>query len=210
MRIDKSISVCYSVVIKKALYIFTLILLIAGGLALKTYYFSEPIKEVVIATEEVKPIEPAKPVVSQDPYLLSILKEVAVGDVSMLNIKFDSFNDSRTLGMYGHVFDKTIFIKSGLSIDYEKEVIAHEFLHYVWREILSEEEKQLIITTSQPLINQDWYLSGYVEYRTGHDTYTIEEIFPIICTERPDQYISTMVETCNKYINRSKLTFLYN
>jgi len=196
---------------KKIIFVIIITALLGGFY----WYITESISINTNPTEVV-----SNTIVEQNPVLLERLKTIGAEYTDKINLIYlADMNDipgtdqpirDTIIGMYVHTINEdTIYVKIGAMPDREIITIAHEYLHYIWNRVLSQTEQDTIMSTSQSLIDQDWYLSGYMDFRKSHNTYSDREIFPVICTERPDQYISAMVDTCNKYIDRSKLTFLY-
>lgn len=199
---------------KNKIISLTLSLVIISGLYLYALTIKSP--DVVI-----HPVEIVEPITEQDKTILSSLKYIGAKYTDNLELKYidnlndisevDAFMPDTVLGMYTKRTGRdALYIKKGIDKTTEIRIISHEYLHYVWNNYIAQNEKEEIISLSRSLISNDWYLSGYMEYRVSQGDYSDREIFPVVCTERPDQYISTMVNICNKYIDRSKLTFLYN
>ena len=161
-----------------------------------------------------------RPVVSQqiiyqDQVILEKLKSIGAKYTDKVSLEYvDDINSlfatykrypSAVSGLYDSN-RQTIYIKNGIT-SHETTIIAHEYLHYVWYSYISQSEKNTIIELSKQIIAQDKYLSNRIQSRISNDTYTDDELFPMVCTEVPDKNILAMVEICNKYIDRSKLTF---
>lgn len=100
-------------------------------------------------------------------------------------------------------------IKSGLSVDVERTVIAHEYLHFVWANTIEADSQYKEKMTSDliTLYGNDQPMQQRV--RGYSDTQRLEptELFAYYCTESSDAYLSAyLLGECNKYINRSALT----
>lgn len=169
---------------------------------------------IVSVNTTKKPVM-SQQIIYQDQVILEKLKDIGAKYTDRLSLEYvDDINsifttDKQYSNTMSGLYDpdrQTIYIKNGIE-SHETTVIAHEYLHHVWYNYISQSEKNTIVELSKQIITQDKYLSYRIQSRISNDTYTDNELFPMICTEVPDKIILTMVETCNKYIDRSKLTF---
>jgi len=157
-----------------------------------------------------------EPQVYQDPELLAKFKYRGAEYTDKINLIYidsisivpnlDLPNEELYSGLNQHnALEDTIYIKIGLDPAYENITIAHEYLHYIWYTYLSNTEKETILEQAKQIAENDWYIARRISYRTNNESSTENELFPMICTERADRFITSMLYVCNKYIDRSKL-----
>ena len=160
----------------------------------------EPVVSITIASSK-------KPkTVYQDLYLLPLLQKIALKGYSDINIEFsDSFYNENTIGTYLYSTN-TIKIKSNLPYDYQVEVIAHEYIHYVWARIMTQSEIKTVSNLIDSIDYQNYTdLNDRLINYSNSDRLNPIEIFPIFCSELPDYRIPSLYQECSKYIDRSFL-----
>ncbi len=147
-----------------------------------------------------------KEVKPQDPQLVDILERSGVTVPESVGLAYvDSFEQETARGRY---LNGDVMVKKGLAPDVEQRVVVHEYLHYVWFRVMSEEQK---LALSDKLLNtftDDPAMQERLYRYTELDILTNTELFSFYCTEVNDQFIASFVDECNKYFDRSTLTLL--
>lgn len=165
------------------------------------------LSKVAPDNQYVAPAQSIEPKVEQDPILLQDLKLLGAKYADKLNLKYtEGFEDPNTSGLYSN-WD-TITIKANLDKKREHRVIAHEYLHYIWHKVLNDNQRTDITNITNTLYSNDPAMVKRMSFYTKMDKLNINEMFAVYCTESSDQYIASLVNYCNSYINRSVLTFL--
>lgn len=157
----------------------------------------------------------AIPPLTQDPNIVAQL--IAVGaDVEMLkrdNVSVYYNNELPYRGMYtpyyinnmtDYVYS-TIDIKPG--IDGEKSTIAHEYLHHIWNTKMDQEFKDKLTSYVLSAYGKNSAIQQTMSTYYKSETLSPNEIFAIMCTSTPSQFITEnfVTDTCNQYINRAAL-----
>lgn len=138
-----------------------------------------------------------------DGQLIPILEDVAIGTTDELSIIYDDtleYSDAKAV--YSSL---TIYVKPGIDLEKSKVVIAHEYLHYIWYEVMTEEQRNTITSKVVGLYAKDVAMQTRTIPYQNTDTLLPTELFSIYCTESTDSYMLSIVDECNKYIDRSKL-----
>lgn len=107
------------------------------------------------------------------------------------------------------LYDRTkraITLRSGGTLRYQKTILAHEYLHYVWyRDKLGEDQQ--LVNDLTAFYNRSPDLQQIMSnYKTKKST----EFFSYGCTEWSDRRLSQYIlEKCSQYLDRSKLSMNY-
>ena len=110
--------------------------------------------------------------------------------------------DNEWRGEYGNGF---IIMKEGVREDRELATLAHEYLHYIWLEVMTEDKRVELSGKLEALYAQDKDMQKRMQVYKDRGLLSPTELFSIYCTESTDSYMLTIVDECNKYIDRSKL-----
>lgn len=162
--------------------------------------------------------EAIKPPVSRDDKIVAILHSVGGKDelIDNVSIKYvDSYNNATTNGEYQPVVNSdgtfsygTITVKKGIDPTYEKTVVAHEYLHHIWQSQLDQQTLHDLTSQLMTLYGNDSWIKDRTNWYSDTNMLLPTELFSFYCTEVADQHLSQYVfDTCNKYIDRSALTF---
>ena len=162
--------------------------------------------------------EAIKPPVSRDETIVAILHSVGGKDelIDNVSIKYvDSYNNATTNGEYQPVVNSdgtfsygTITVKKGIDPTYEKTVVAHEYLHHIWQSQLDQQTLHDLTSQLMTLYGNDSWIKDRTNWYSDTNMLLPTELFSFYCTEVADQHLSQYVfDTCNKYIDRSALTF---
>lgn len=162
--------------------------------------------------------EAIKPPVSRDDKIVAILHSVGGKDELIDNVSIeyiDSYNNATTNGEYQPVVSSdgnfsygTITVKKGIDPTYEKTVVAHEYLHHIWQTQLDQQTLHDLTSQLMTLYGNDSWIKDRTNWYSDTNMLLPTELFSFYCTEVADQYLSQYVlDTCNKYIDRSALTF---
>ncbi|NCC19598.1 hypothetical protein EOM33_00895 [Candidatus Saccharibacteria bacterium] len=162
--------------------------------------------------------EAIKPPVSRDETIVAILHSVGGKDelIDNVSIKYvDSYNNATTNGEYQPVVNSdgtfsygTITVKKGIDPTHEKTVVAHEYLHHIWQSQLDQQTLHDLTSQLMTLYGNDSWIKDRTNWYSDTNMLLPTELFSFYCTEVADQHLSQYVfDTCNKYIDRSALTF---
>lgn len=162
--------------------------------------------------------EAIKPPVSRDETIVAILHSVGGKDelIDNVSIKYvDSYDNATASGEYQPVVSSdgnfsygTITVKKGIDPTYEKTVVAHEYLHHVWQAQLDQQTLHDLTSQLMTLYGNDSWIKDRTNWYSDTNMLLPTELFSFYCTEVADQHLSQYVfDTCNKYIDRSALTF---
>lgn len=162
--------------------------------------------------------EAIKPPVSRDETIVAILHSVGGKDelIDNVSIKYvDSYNNATTNGEYQPVVNSdgtfsygTITVKKGIDPTYEKTVVAHEYLHHIWQSQLDQQTLHDLTSQLMTLYGNDSWIKDRTNWYSDTNMLLPTELFSFYCTEVTDQHLSQYVlDTCNKYIDRSALAF---
>lgn len=162
--------------------------------------------------------EAIKPPVSRDETIVAILHSVGGKDelIDNVSIKYvDSYNNATTNGEYQPVVNSdgtfsygTITVKKGIDPTYEKTVVAHEYLHHIWQSQLDQQTLHDLTSQLMTLYGNDSWIKDRTNWYSDTNMLLPTELFSFYCTEVADQHLSQYVlDTCNKYIDRSALAF---
>lgn len=162
--------------------------------------------------------EAIKPPVSRDDKIVAILHSVGGKDelIDNVSIKYvDSYDNATANGEYQPVVSSdgnfsygTITVKKGIDPTYEKTVVAHEYLHHVWQAQLDQQTLHDLTSQLMTLYGNDSWIKDRTNWYSDTNMLLPTELFSFYCTEVADQHLSQYVlDTCNKYIDRSALAF---
>lgn len=162
--------------------------------------------------------EAIKPPVSRDDNIMAILhvvggKDELIDNVSMKYV--DGYKNTSTNGEYlpainndGTFSYGTISVKKGIDPTNEKSVVAHEYLHHIWQTHLDAQTLHDLTSQLMTLYGNDSWIKDRTNWYSDSNMLLPTELFSFYCTEVSDRYLSKYVlDTCNKYIDRSTLTF---
>lgn len=149
----------------------------------------------------------------QDPDILNRLKMVGAGYTDQLELRYvDQFSNvkSREEGIKALFYNNNtpkIEVLNSSKIDSNLDnTIAHEYLHYIWYDKMTEDQKASLSSRLIVLYSSDQQAKDRMINYANANKLTPTEMFSIYCTESSDGYIESIVADCNKYINRSMLT----
>lgn len=187
-------------------------------IAYRLAIFSGQINHKNATVSDIAPIK-SEPVIEQDPTLLANLRYLGAEYTDGLALEYTDDMQSASIpgevinptvaGLYqgSNVINKIIILR-GLEKERENEVIAHEYMHYIWAVYITEEEKVEILDKMVNIIKNDYYLTLYKKILKENGNDRDSELFPVICTLRSDDYIYPILSICNKFIDRSKLKLI--
>jgi hypothetical protein len=146
----------------------------------------------------------------QEPKLLAIAR--SAGIIEPLNKEpvsvyyVDRYTDLIwAAGTYSD-YKKAITVKAGGSD--QRRILAHEYLHYVWYRDSLESDSALVTELTSFYNRSPGLQDRMVNYDSGMRRPT--EFFSYVCTEWSDRWLTSYVlEKCNHYIDRSKLSKYY-
>jgi len=183
-----------------ATIVSTVIICLAGYFS--TLYFLENLT-VPQTTVEVTPDTKPKKVIYQDPKLLSQLESLGATYTSDLGLSYDDPN--AVPSQKGSYRNKVLTVESSVSDEEEIRTLAHEYLHHVWYQVLSIEKRIDLTVKLETLLQGDKGMQSRVKLYVERDILNASELFSIYCTESTDSYMLSVVDECNKYIDRTKL-----
>jgi hypothetical protein len=147
-----------------------------------------------------------------DPDLLPLVSKLGI-DTRGLTIRYvDSLQKKETGNFDG---EHTIsLVRGGGKTQTTDTVLAHEYLHYKWslysqtdKETQASELENLYSSDSQMKVRMQPYIDN--EHLDVGSLEFSNELHSVYCTESSDKYLSRPVlNECNRWINRSALTFL--
>lgn len=139
----------------------------------------------------------------QEPHLRQLLQSVGATQLEDLTLVYlDEKKYDIQLGEYNGT---TVEVAQGLTPDKELRTVAHEYLHYVWYKIMTTDKRIELNGKLQTLLANDAGMQKRVAPYVKIDRLNNSELFSIYCTESTDSYMLSIVDECNKYIDRSKL-----
>jgi len=147
-------------------------------------------------------VQYVKPVIKQEKQLYDLLGTIQTGDVDIeyLELSFGNLGDNR--GQYNYY---NITIRNNLGINELKRTLAHEYLHFVWFEVMTESERTRLGDALNAAYAKDPDMQIRMDVYIEKGTFQPTELFSIYCTESTDSYMLAIVQDCNKYIDRSKI-----
>jgi len=163
-----------------------------------------------------------KPPVTRDEHLVAVLQEVGGKTDLIENVSIQyansfegNFANDNTRGTYvpftdsdGNFSYGTINVKSGLDAQTEKGVVAHEYLHHIWEAQLDDTTLHDLTSQLMTLYGKDTWMQSRTDFYSDTNYLLPTELFAFYCTEVGDSHLSQyVIDTCNKYINRSVLVF---
>lgn len=139
-------------------------------------------------------------------YVAGIRQSLEKEPVSMYFVEnYSEYDIDWADGLYDHT-KRAITLKSSAPPDHQKTILAHEYLHYVWYRDRLEEDRRLIGDLAT-------FYSSSLDLQEIMSTYKTKkptEFFSYGCTEWSDRRLSSYIlEKCNQYIDRSKLSMNY-
>lgn len=153
--------------------------------------------------------------VEQDPELLANMRRLGLKDFDDLKVVSANNGEEMSKECYentDHIdanacySPKKIVIRKDKTAEEVDTSIAHEFLHYQWSKDRLGNNRQLT-SDLMVLYGNNEVLRGYLSYYSDSGTLDPEEVFANICTKAKDSALTKHVlDTCNKYIDRSRLT----
>ena len=191
---------------------------LGAGQVAYTHYQPALAAQQKLEDEETK--KAAKPNVHQDEKLVAVLKSVgAKDDYADLNLRWGTASQMMKLCGWadaGGCYDgeATIYVNSDTELSYQKTIVAHEYLHYVWYKQNLDDDRQLTSALTH-LYGRSPHLQQRMNEGTEHQYLNSgglqpTEFFAFGCTEISDiqlgQYIAGW---CNRFIDTSALTALY-
>lgn len=161
-----------------------------------------------------------KPDLQSDATINATLVKVGATDTKWVETKFVAGYDNKTLddqaGEYQAFIDTAgnwsygvLTVKQGTSGAVLDTVVAHEYLHHIWFKTLDDTTKTKLTSDLISIYGRDPVMQERVKSYAEKQTLQPTELFSYYCTETSDKLLTPyIVSECNKYINRSALTFM--
>lgn len=175
-------------------------------------------RATVEPVETADPPEPAETEtaveVEQDPQLVADLEPLLVGDVPEVNLILDEelpdTCPSEAGGCYLSGQPATIVVKEEVEGAVYTELIAHEYLHHVWRRDNLEADTALEDALNAAYENEERLGASIPSWIPGYElpdgSIVTEELFAYACTGlRSDQMDNTISDRCEEYLNVDQL-----
>lgn len=160
-----------------------------------------------------------KPDLKTDETINASLARVGATDTEWVETKFVPSYEDKILddqaGEYQAFIDTAgnwsygvLTVKQGI-VGHQLDVtVAHEYLHHIWFKALDDGTKVKLTSDLIAIYGKDPAMQERVKSYAEKQTLQSTELFSYYCTEVADQHLSQYVlDTCNKYIDRSVLTF---
>ena len=147
-------------------------------------------------------VQYVKPVINQEKQLYDLLNTIRTGDVNIEYLKLSFGNNEDTRGHYN---DHSITISKDLGVDDSRRTLAHEYLHFVWFEVMTEVDRTRLGDALNAAYAKDPDMQIRMDIYIQNGIFNDSELFSIYCTESTDSYMLAIVQDCNKYIDRSKI-----
>lgn len=162
--------------------------------------------------------ESIKPPVSRDENVAAVIYQIGGKDnfLEEVSMKYvDGYENAATNGQYTPVINADgtlsyalITVKTGIDPAYERTVVAHEYLHHIWQSQLDQNTLHNLTSQLMTLYGKDSWMQDRTNWYSDTNALVPTELFSFYCTEASDKYLSQYVlDTCNKYIDRSVLKF---
>lgn len=158
---------------------------------------------------------PAKPA-SGDPTLMQYASELGLKLPDGMKLVYapslpaaDDLDAASTAGVY-YNSTNTIFIKTGYNRLDTKNLLAYEFMHYVWEKVATPAQQNMVNLEGDQLIQSDFYFKRDMQPFLGTNIQPAEqndERDSNICTRVPESHLSAAVNAyCDQYVpNRSQI-----
>ena len=160
----------------------------------------------------------AKTRTGQPEDLLKMADEIGLKHIRKTNLAYVDDLNSSTFEV-GGVYDngdynspdgRAIRIRKDWDNTTKRTILAHEYLHYIW---FNSAALQNDFKLEQRLVHMydsiPWLRDRLSQYR-NNKIVSRTELFSYACTEISDSYMDEYVlQQCNKWVNRSKLTLRY-
>lgn len=145
---------------------------------------------------------------TQDQALVADLRYVGVVGKIEPNLRYtsDHITTTNTKDPDGTYEDSsnTIVIKSGLDKEGERRVVTHEYMHYIYRNVFTDRQRNIVNTAIAKQLASNSKVNNYVHslYNQGY----VEETFAIDCANTTDSLVpQDILDVCDLYVNKSKL-----
>lgn len=148
-----------------------------------------------------------KPRLTKNYELLQRAGELGI-DVSALNIYIDDGMQADDLADADSVFapPNTIVIHNGFTPAEQRELLAHEYLHYVWSK--SKPSEAVIEANNAAAINDPFLRQQLSQYTNCDRLCIADEVNSYACTAEPPQYLdATYNQYCNSLIPNRVILF---
>lgn len=145
----------------------------------------------------------------QDPELLQVARSIGAYNIDGVGLVYEDAETSTpsTHGDYSGEGIVTIVVKRGLDTQEERTALAHEYMHYIWDQRMSELQRTQLTSQLLQMYSTDGeemneYLSEYLDT----NTLDVSELYATYCTEVADEFLTEYVlASCSTYMNRSAL-----
>lgn len=160
-----------------------------------------------------------KPNLQSDATINATLVKVGGTDTKWMETKFVAGYDNKILndqaGEYQAYIDTAgnwsygvLTVKQGTTGATLDTVVAHEYLHHIWFKALDDPTKTKLTSDLISIYGKDSVMQDRVKSYAEKQTLQPTELFSYYCTEASDRLLTSYIlSECNKYINRSALTF---
>lgn len=181
--------------------VFSILGLTAIGIA-SLYFGLQSFQPIKMKSEVATPVI-QRP--EQNAFLLEALLSTGVKNTEEISLVLHESLPNDARGYYGV---KTISIKAGLDYEQTRRTVTHEYLHYIWYEVMTDEERLALSDKVLQAYSRDEEMKPRVAGYIAAGDLTSTELFSIYCTEVNDQIIASFVDECNKYFDRSTIQLL--
>lgn len=161
----------------------------------------------------------AKTRTGQPEELLKLADEIGLKHIRKVNVTYIDKRSDEVIGLYhqglGAYGDntkdgRTIYVDKTLNIESLKVTLAHEYLHYIWLNSATLQADQTLEDRLVSMYGRNHQLRDRVSIYAERNMLNLTELFSITCTEFSDRHMDQYIlKQCNKWINRSKLRFIY-
>lgn len=161
----------------------------------------------------------AKTRTGQPQELLRLADEIGLKHIRKVNVAYVDKRSDEAIGLYhqglGAYGDntkdgRTIYVDKTLNIESLKVTLAHEYLHYIWLNSATLQADQTLEDRLVSMYGRNHQLRDRVSIYAERNMLNLTELFSITCTEFSDRHMDQYIlKQCNKWINRSKLRFIY-
>lgn len=195
----------------------SLVVIIYVFIFLSLYFSMMAYREQFSTVQGASPsLTPVVPAPVRDPALALLLQELAVDDTfaSLISISYVESYENQPEVNGQHQTEKypdgtrrsAITIKRGTEM--QPVHVAHEYLHAIWENKLTDVEKVPLGSELKVMYAADPGFQMRAKHYIDNHKLTDSELFSIYCTESSDTYLAeNILNECNKHINRSSITF---
>jgi len=163
------------------------------------FVFYEVVKTAYVPVPIVQSVQ-----YKQDPELIEVLYSLGAEHTNFSL----AYNDELPFGATGRYSAEGLEVARVNDPEKLKRLLAHEYLHHVWYSHTTPEKKRELENELFSIYKNDPATQNRMIRYIELDLLSATELFSIYCTEVNDSYILSIVDECNKYIDRSTLTLL--